>query len=329
MSQKFNVIITDNDHGFIDQEKEIFNSPDFNLELKQLHTEQEVIDNCKDADGLIIQYAPLTKRICESLPKCQVVSRYGVGYDTLDIAAATEAGIIVANVSDYGTEEVSLQAIALLMQLYRKTDVCNTSIRAGEWEYRVAEPIYSTGTTVLGVLGTGRIGTAFVKKAQALGFKIIVCEKDSSKIPAGTTPVDFETLLKESDYISVHCDLNTETRHMFNDAAFDKMKDTAVIINTARGAIISEEAFIRAMQQKKIAAAGLDVLEFEPPKNKDLLTLDNVIYTPHIAWYSMESRLRLKTCTARNVRQILDGEMTPYIVNPEVLNSPNLRFKKK
>jgi len=326
---RFKVIITDNDHGFITPEEQAFAGSDCDLQLLQLHDEDSVIAACAEADGLLSQYAPLTARVIEQLKRCRMISRYGVGYDTIDVAAATQAGIMVANVPDYGTEEVALQALTLALQIFRGTDVCNRSVHGGEWEYRVAGNIDDADKTRVGVFGTGRIGTSFAKKAHAIGFEVLACDIVPEKIPAFARPVDFDTLLRESDIISVHCDLNADTRHIFSDAAFSAMKKQAVFVNTSRGGVLDEQALIRALEAGRFRGVGLDVVEKEPlPADHGLRAFERVVLTPHIAWYSVQSRIRLKERTASNVRQTLEGVVSPYLVNPEVLQSPNLRFRK-
>ena len=331
MSEKrFKVIITENDHGFITQEEAVFQGTECELIPMQLHDTKSIIDACGDADGLICQYAQITPEVIPHLKKCRMISRYGVGYDTINVPAATAAGIMVANVPDYGTEEVALQALSLVLMLYRGTEVCNRSVHAGEWEYRVAGEFREAGNTTVGVFGTGRIGASFAAKAHALGFNVIGCDRLTDKIPPFVRAADLDTLLRESDIISVHCDLNEATRHIFNDDAFARMKRDAVFVNTSRGAVVDEAALIRALKAGHFRGVGLDVLEKEPPlPGGDLVAFPNVVLTPHISWYSLESRLRLKQRSAENVLMALRGIVSPYLVNPDVLHSPALRFVRK
>ena len=328
--KRFTVIITENDHGFITQEEAVFQGTECELILMQLHDEQSIIDACADADGLLCQYAQITPKVIPHLKKCRIISRYGVGYDTINLPAATAAGIMVANVPDYGTEEVALQALSLALQMYRGTGVCNRSVHTGEWEYRVAGEFREACTTTVGVFGTGRIGSSFAAKAHALGFKVIACDKLADKIPPCARAVDRDTLLRESDIISVHCDLNEETHHIFSDDAFARMKKDVIFVNTSRGAVVDEPALIRALRAGHFLGVGLDVLEKEPPlPGSELLSFANVILTPHIAWYSLESRLRLKQRAAETVLMTLRGTVSPYLVNPDVLRRPDLRFVQK
>jgi D-3-phosphoglycerate dehydrogenase len=257
-----------------------------------------------------------------------MLSRYGVGYDTINVPAATEAGILVANVPDYGTEEVSLQALALVLNLYRGVDICNRSIHAGEWNYLVAAPVQEAAALTVGVFGTGRIGSAFAAKAHALGFKVIGCDREAGKVPPFAAAVDFDTLLRESDIISAHSDLNESTAHIFSDASFAKMKKDAVFVNTSRGGVVDEQALVRALRSGRFRGVGLDAVENERLEaESELRPFARVLLTPHIAWYSEQSRVRLKERTALNALWTLEGKLSPYVLNPEVLQSPLLRFK--
>jgi D-3-phosphoglycerate dehydrogenase len=324
----FTVIITDLDQGHARQEESVFAGTECELIQLQLHTEQEVIDACADADSLLVQYAPITPRVVPHLKKCQMLSRYGVGYDTINVPAATQAGILVANVPDYGTEEVSLQALTLALTIYRGVDVCNRSIRAGEWEYQVAAPISEAVSLTVGVFGTGRIGSAFAAKAHALGFRVIGCDRERSRVPSFATAVDFDTLLRESDIISAHSDLNESTAHIFSDDSFARMKKDAIFVNTSRGGVVDEKALVRALKDGRFRGVGLDVVENERLEPESELRLfPRVLLTPHIAWYSEQARVRLKQRTALNALWTLRGRLSPYVLNPEVLRSPLLRFK--
>ncbi|MDR2727101.1 MAG: C-terminal binding protein [Deltaproteobacteria bacterium] len=328
--KRFTVIITENDHGFITPEEAVFQGTECELILMQLHDEQSIIEACADADALICQYARITPTVIPHLKRCRIVSRYGVGYDTIDIPAATAAGIMVANVPDYGIEEVALQALSLALQMYRGTHICDRSVHAGEWEYRVAGEFREALNTTVGVYGAGRIGNSFAAKAHALGFTVIVCDRLADRIPSFARAVDHDTLLRESDIISVHCDLNEQTRHIFNDEAFARMKRDVIFVNTSRGAVVDEAALVRALRAGHFRGVGLDVLEKEPPlPGSELLGFANVILTPHIAWYSLESRLRLKRRAAETALMTLRGAVSPYLVNPDVLHSPKLRFERQ
>ncbi len=317
---RFNVVITDCDHGFIDPEQEIMDNIDAELILCQLKTEEELIAACKDADGLINQYTLISRKVAENLPRCKVISRYGVGVDSIDIEAATELGIIIANVPDYSTSEVADHAASLLLTCYRKIITANDAVKAGIWDYQVMYPIYSSEKSTVGLFGMGQIGRAFTKRMLAFGFNVIAHDPYIKEKIAGIQMVDFDTLISESDFISIHCPLTKTTYHRFGEEEFKKMKKNTIIINSARGSIIDEAALIKALQKKWIAGAALDVLEKEPPDPANpLLKMDNVIITPHGAWFSVASRIELKKRTAQNVAMVLQGIAPRNIVNPEVL----------
>ncbi|MBW2149306.1 MAG: C-terminal binding protein [Deltaproteobacteria bacterium] len=327
--KRFNVVITDCDHGFIDPEREVMESIDAELILRQLKTEEEVIAACKDTDGLINQYTLITGKVMENLPRCKVIARYGVGVDSIDIEAATERGIIVANVPDYGTTDVANHAAALLLTCYRKIMTANNAVKTGTWDYQVMYPIEPSRQSTVGLLGIGRIGRAFTERMLAFDFTVIANDPYVTEHIPGIRIVDFDTLLAESDFISIHCPLTNSTYHLLGEKEFEKMKNTAVIVNTARGALIDEAALIRALQKGWIAGAALDVLEKEPPDPANpLLTMDNVIITPHAAWFSVASRIEVKKRTAQNVAAVLQGIAPKNIVNPEVLGKTRANIAK-
>lgn len=317
---RFKVVITDCDHGFIDPEKTVMGEIDADLILGQYKTRERLIAGCKDADGLIIQYAPLTREVQEQLPHCKVMSRYGVGVDTIDLEAASDLGIIVANVPDYCMDEVSDHAVSFLFGFFRKVFTTNSAVKSGTWDFRVTDPLYEAGSSTIGILGLGRIGKAFARKMLAMGFRIIAHDPYLEERVEGVQMVDFETLLTESDFLSIHCPLDQSTYHYLGEEEFRKMKKTSVLINTARGPIVDEAALTGALQRGEIAGAALDVMEKEPPDPKSpLLRMDNVIMTPHAAWFSVRSRIELKRRTALNVALVLQGVAPKDIVNAEVL----------
>ena len=285
----------------------------------------------KDADALINQYAPMSRKVIESLPNLKVVSRYGVGVNTIDVEAATENGVIVGNVTDYCMDEVSDHAFALLMACARKVVTLNQAVKNGNWDYKVSVPIFRLPGRVLGLVGFGRIPQTLAKKAQAFGIKVISYDPF---VPAEVASefnvelVDLNELCAKSDFISVHAPLIEATRGMISDEQFDLMKKEAFIINTARGPVIDEKALIRALQAGKIGGVGLDVLEDEPiASDHPLLKMDNVILNPHAAWYSEESQLELKRKTAQNVVDVLSGYYPTYFFNRDVKEKVSLKDK--
>ncbi len=317
---RWKVVITDCDHGSIEEEKKEFGRIGAELILAQVKEEEDLIRACKDADGLINQYALLTRRVLERLANCKVVSRYGVGIDPVDLKAATDLGIIVANVPDYCMDEVSNQTISMILTLIRKTAFFDQKVKSGEWDFHSGIPIYRTRGKTLGLVGCGKIGLEVANKISAFGVKVIAFDPYLQKAGEGIELTDFDTVLKKSDFISIHCPLNESTRHLIGQREFGKMEKKPILINTSRGPIIDENALIQALLKGQISGAGLDVLEKEPPDSKNpMLRMENVVLSPHVGFYSVESISELKRRTAENISTVLLGKWPKSVVNREVM----------
>jgi len=314
------IVITDCDHPTVEIEREILSEIDPEFILAQCNTEDEVIEAVKDADGIINQYAPITRRVIESLKKCKIIARYGVGVDNIDIKAATESKIIVANVPDYCIDEVSTHTLALILACVRGITLLDRKRREKKWDFTLAKPLFRTQGKTLGLFGLGRIARMVAQKSLGFGFKILAFDPYVSKADSGIELVDFSQLLSDSDFISLHTPLLKETRHAFGENEFKKMKKTAYLINTSRGPIIDERNLYVALKERWIAGAALDVMEKEPPNwENPLLKLENLIISPHISFYSEESYVELKTKTAKAVLSVLKGELPRAMVNPQVV----------
>jgi len=295
-NKKPKVVVTDCDHPSVEIERRVLSEINPEFILAQCKTEDEVIEAAHDADGIINQYAPITRRVIESLNRCKVIARYGVGVDSIDIESATEHKIIVANVPDYCVDEVSTHAMALILACARGITFLDRKIRDKKWDFTLAKPLFRTQGETLGLFGLGRIAKMVAQKALGFGFKIIAYDPYISKVESGIELVEFSQLLSDSDFISIHAPLTTETRHSFGENELKAMKKTAYLINTSRGPIVDEKALCKALKNKWIASAALDIMEKEPPDWKNpLLNLDNLIVTPHISFYSEESYIELKT----------------------------------
>jgi len=319
-NKRLKILITDCDHPSVEIEKEILSEIDSEFLLAHCNTENEVIKVAQDADGIINQYAPITRRVIDSLKKCKVIVRYGVGVDNIDLEAATEYGIIVANVPDFCIDEVSTHAMALILACARGIILLDSKIKEKKWDFTLAKPLFRTHGKILGLFGLGNIARAVAKKASGFGLKIIAYDPYISKADHEIELVKFSKLLSVSDFISIHAPLTIETRHYFGENELKKIKKTAYLINTARGPIIDERALYLALEEKWIAGAALDVMEEEPPDWKNsLLKLDNLIITPHVSFYSEESYVELKTKTAKTLLSVLKGELPGAIVNPQVI----------
>ena len=319
-NRKQKIIITDCDHPSVEIERKVLNEIKPELVLAHCHTEDEVIEVAHDTDGIINQYAPITRRVIESLKRCKVIARYGVGVDNIDVEVATEHGIIVANVPDYCVDEVSTHAMALILACARGITLLERKIREKRWDFTLAKPLFRTQGKTLGLFGLGQIARAVAQKASGFGFKVIAYDPYVSKVDSGIGLVEFSQLLSDSDFISIHAPLTKETKYVFGENELKTMKKTAYLINTARGPIVDEKALYNALENRWIAGAALDVMEKEPPDwGSSLLKLDNLIITPHISFYSEESYIELKTKVAESVLSVLKGELPRAMANPQVV----------
>ena len=287
-------------------------------------TEDEIIKVAKDADALLVVFAPMTRRVLEALPKLKVIVRYGIGYDNVDVDAATDNGVLLVNIPDFGLEEVSNHTITLLLVFAGKLVSLNEGTKQGRWDETqltraaAGAPYEQT----LGLVGCGKIGRMTARKAQCFGLRILGYDPyvdTSLAAEHGISLVSLPELLKESDFVSVHTLLNRETWHLIGEKEFKQMKPTAYFINTSRGAVVDEAALIKALQEKWIAGAGLDVFEKEPVNSDNpLLKMDNVIVTPHCCSHSVASIKRLKKNVAQEAVRVLSGLWPKNVVNKTV-----------
>lgn len=317
------VYVTDYEYATLEPEKRELNKIGAIMIPKQCKTEEDVIRECKDASGLIDQYAPITRKVMESLPDLKVVGRYGVGVNTIDVDAATELGIQVLNVPDYCMDEVSNQAISLMLACHRKLNILNSQVHHNGWDYKIAKPIHRLQGQTLGLLGFGRIPKMVAQKAKAFGLNIIAYDPYVTPevgLQYNVTILPLKDVLQKADIISVHVPLTKDTENLLNEQTLSWVKPEAIVINTSRGPLIDEKALYHALKDKKLGYAGLDVTVQEPiQKDNPLLTLDNVIITPHVAWYSEEAELELKTKVVQGVADVLSGKNAKYLVNRDVL----------
>jgi len=323
----YTVILTDFGEPDWDLESQVLQASGLDLNLVRLQTKvpEQLIPQVATADALIVQWANINSKVIAAMPHCKVISRYGIGVDMIDLAAASERGIIVANVHDYCIEEVSTQTIGFVIGLNRHTVRMNDHVRSGKW--RVAPAPYGAprrlkGQT-LGIIGLGNIGRVVAQKAGCLGLKLLGYDpyaKPESLAGLGVELVGLEQLLGSSDYVSIHCPLVEETRKLIGATQLAIMKAEAYLINMARGAIVDQAALHSALVDNVIAGAALDVLEQEPPNPADpLLQLGNVIITPHVSSWSRESSIQLRRDTAQNVVDVLLDRLPRSVVNRKAL----------
>jgi D-3-phosphoglycerate dehydrogenase len=326
VSRRYRVAITDADYESHEPERKVLSKLNVELVKFQCGTEGEVIKNCWDADALLNQYAPITRRVIERLKNARIVVRYGIGVDNIDLKAATERGIFVANVI-YETCDVADHTVALILTLARKIPWVNQKVKEGRWDWREVQPVERIKGKTVGIIGFGRIGREVASRMKAFKTEIIAYDP---YVPPETfekkhvKKVDLETLLSISDIIVIHVPLSKETHHLINEKRLSLMKKTALLVNTSRGPVVEEAALYKALKEGWLTAAALDVLEKEPPeKDNPLLRLKNVLITPHMAWYSTSSLTEIQTKAAEEVARVLSGHSPRNLVNKDVLNRLN------
>jgi phosphoglycerate dehydrogenase-like enzyme len=274
-----------------------------------------------DADAMIVfhELPNIGELTFGRAPRCKCIVRAGVGYNNIDLASASQHGVVVCNVPDYGTEEVADHAIMMLLAVARRLIPSHSAIRAGGWDYRTALGTPRMRGKILGLIGCGRIGTATALRAKALGLDVVFFDP---YVPQGLDKAlgirrahRLEELLEQSHFVSLHCYLDGGTRHLINARTLSQMRHGAILINTARGPIVDQKALISALDSGQLSGAGIDVVEVEPLDDERLRHHPNVILTPHTAFYSVEGYVELRTKTAEEVRRILLGEAPRNAVN--------------
>jgi D-3-phosphoglycerate dehydrogenase / 2-oxoglutarate reductase len=290
----------------------------------------ESADLLRRAAALMVSVQKVTDDLLEAMPACLIVERAGAGLDAIDIPAATRRGIWVANVPEPYVEDVATHAIAILLSQVRRLPALFESTRQGRWDQRFVRPLHRPQELTLGVFGFGRIGRTMALKAMGLGMKVIACD---AQVPAaaiaatGARAADWPTLLRESDYLTLHAPLTPATAKIVNEQALAAMKPTAFLINTGRGGLIDEDALLRAIQAGRLAGAALDVLTVEPPAPEHpLLHEPRIFVTPHIAWYSETSNREVRVRAAEEVVRVLRGEppraAASQLANPRAGRGP-------
>jgi D-3-phosphoglycerate dehydrogenase len=285
-------------------------------------TEDDIIAACQHATMILVeqQLTPITDRVIANVPECQAIMKCSIGVDTVDMEAASSHGIIVCNAAGFCAEEVSDHAIALLLGCVRRIHAMDANIRQGGWfDFPSSGSIRRVQKLTLGLIGFGAIGRAVARKMS--GFRMRLLVHDSYvQAESGAEFVPLQRLLSESDIVSLHVPLTTETRNLLGTAQFADMKSTAFLINTSRGGVVDENALVQALQERRIAGAGLDVVAQEPlPESSPLRKLDNVVLTPHYAGHSADSMEALANLVADSTEAILKGYWPPFPVNPKAL----------
>jgi len=304
------IVVTDYDFPDLSIESGLVeDAADVELRGEYARTPAEVIDAAEGADALLVQYAEITDAVFEALPDLRAVGRYGIGVDSIDLGAATAHSVPVVNVPDYCIEEVPTHTLALLLACVRKVPSYDRAIKGGEWDWTAGKPIRRLTGATLGLVGFGKLPRRLIELVEGFDLDVLVYDPyvDAAAVDAaGAEKVDLGELLDRSRYVSVHAPLTDETRGLIDADALDRMRDDAILINTARGPLVDYEALAAAIEAGDIAGAGLDVLPEEPPSTPPL-DHDAIVYTPHVAFYSEESEKTMRRTVTEDVLGILGG----------------------
>ena len=306
------VVITDSDLPSAGVEEALLGAAGIDVERAACRTSADVAEAGAEADALIVQLAPVDAAALARMPRLRFISRLGIGYDMIDVDAASERGVAVANTPDYCVEEVVAHTLALVLAGVRGVVVADRQVRAGGWAVtELAPPARRPSRLTLGVLGLGRIGSLVAAQARALGFRVLAHDPAQ---PGSSVPLD--ELLAAADVLTLHLPLTPETHHLIDAAALARMRRGAIVVNTSRGSLIDEAALAEALRSGQVAGAALDVYEQEPlPLDSPLRELPGVILSPHAAWYSPEALTDLPRLATQQVIEFLAGAAVPNVVN--------------
>lgn len=310
--------------GYLDYQEEISVLTKYDVKFTVIplgSSLNEILQEIIDADAIMVREAKVTADMIAATKQCKVIVRYGVGVDNIDLLAAKNKGIYVANVPDYGSEDVAEHAIALLFATTRRIVQRDEDVRKnGKWGIGQLEPMYRMGNKTLGIIGFGRIAKQFFKKTKGIGFAQTLVSDPlltyDEATQLGIKKVSIDELCKQADFISLHAPLTQHTHHLINAERLALMKPNTVLINCGRGGLIDEKALYNALKEHHIFAAGLDTFEQEPVSaNNPILTLNNVICSDHTAWFTTESVIELQHKAALEVLRVFDGETPKNWVN--------------
>ena len=321
------VLVTDYAWPSLDPERAILDAAGAELVVAETGDEDELADLASDADAILTNWKPVTARVLANATRCLTVARYGVGLDNIDVAAATELGVVVTNVPDFCVDEVSDHALALVLTLSRRIVDFAGQTRSGGWDNKGFGDMHRLRGQTLGLIGFGRIARRVAGKARPFGYRVLAYSP--SLTPGthdGVTAASFEQVLRSSDVVSLHAPATPSTRNMIGETELAMMRPGSLLVNTARGALVDEDALRSALMDGQLGGAGLDVMDEEPPPpDHPLRSTPGVVMTPHASFYSVESVQELQETAAGNVVAVLSGRLPGTVVNPDVLTSPHLR----
>lgn len=320
---KFKVVLLKHSYPSIEDERRIVEAAGGEFIDGDQLTHEDGLRSCEDADGILVRWLPITPELIQRFRRCKMIVRYGVGYDNVDVKAATAANIIVGHIPNYCPDEVSTHAVALLMACIRNVVGKHKKMERGAWDVNPLERLYRTAGRTLGLVGFGNIAQATARKMGGWGMRLLATDPFVDPARAkelNTELVPLDTLLRESDYVSLHVPLLPETRHLIGARELALMRRNSILVNTARGPVLDNRALLEALDSGHLAHAALDVFEEEPPVlNSPLRAHPRLIMSDHIAWYSEESQRELKITAAEEVVRVCTGKLPLAIANPEVL----------
>lgn len=329
MKKPFKICLVDYEWPELDIEegliqKRMRDGEPIELNVLQSRDKEKIIENVKDADSILTMYGEIDEEVLEAAKNVKIISRYGIGVNMIDLNAATRLGKMVANVNDYCIDEVSDHALAFIMASARRLFDYNKLTQKGEWDFKQARIPLRASDAIVGLVGFGKIPVRLAEKLIAIGYKVMAYDPFVDKetmAQKGVMKAELHQLMANSDFISVHVPLIEQTRHLISTKEFQLMKNTAYIINTARGPIIDENALISALKDGEIAGCSLDVTETEPlPQDHILREMEQVILSPHAAWYSEKAFIEIREGAISNILDVYEGKEPKYLVNRQVIS---------
>jgi len=319
------IVVTDYIEPDLEWERaQLASSPvDFEAFQLKFSSREDLLAGIRDAHVLIVNMVDINREIIQNLPSCRLIIRHGVGYDNIDVPAATEHGIQVSYIPDYCREEVAEQAMMLLLACRRKftkqQESLEVSVKKGQWDFSSVGAIRRFSGTKAGIVGCGRIGSLMVRMLRGFGIEVMVHDpylSEARQAELGIRCISLEEVLRKADMVTIHPALSHETKYMIAERELRMMKPTAILVNTARGAIVNAAALARACKEGWIAGAGIDVFEKEPPEGGFVLRgIPNVILTPHLAWYSEDAGLSIREKIMEDIRRFLEGRPPRFPIN--------------
>lgn len=315
----FKVTLVDHEWDTTSIEDRMFEQAGVKFNILQSRQKSDIIKAAKQSDALLVMYATIDREVMEAAPNLQLISRYGIGINMVDVEAATELGIQVANVNDYCIDEVSDHALASILSAARRLFVYHEETSSGGWDFKKAEIPLRANQAVVGLLGYGKIPRRLSEKLKAIGYQVkaydpFVSAKEMEK--KGVVKATLDEIMTESDFVSIHTPLIQDTYHLIGASQLNMMKKTAFIVNTSRGPVIDEDSLVKALQSGQIAGAFLDVTEEEPlDERHPLRELKQVVLTPHAAWYSVDALREIREKAITNIIEKSQGKTPTYLLN--------------